>query len=75
VAVNVPDDEADIRPLDNPAIRSALGDIDLTLADDQLPAVASQQTGSDFGWTFMLVVLALVGLECFLAMRFGHYRR
>ncbi len=75
IAVNVPDDEADIRPLDNPAIKQALGDIELTLANDQLPALADQQTGRDFGWSFMLVVLGLVGLECFLAMRFGHYRR
>jgi Mg-chelatase subunit ChlD len=75
VAVNVPDDEADIRTLDNTAIRSALGDIDITLADDQLPALDTQQAGNDFGWSFMLVVLGLVGLECFLAMRFGHYKR
>jgi hypothetical protein len=75
VAVNVPDDEADIRPLDNNAIREALGGIDITLADDQLPALDTQQAGNDFGWSFMVVVLGLVGLECFLAMRFGHYRR
>lgn len=75
VAVNVPDDEADIRPLDNSAIRKALGDIEVVLLDDQLPPLESQQSGSDFGWSLMLIVLGLVGLECFLAMRFGHYKR
>ena len=75
VVVNVPDDEADIRPLDNNAIRQALGNIDVSLADDQLPELATQTAGNDFGWSFMLVVLGLVGLECFLAMTFGHYRR
>jgi hypothetical protein len=75
VAVNLPDDEADIRTMDHAAIRKTLGDIDLTLVDDQLPALAQQHAGSDFGWSFMLIVLGLVGFECFLAMRFGHYRR
>jgi hypothetical protein len=75
VVVNVPSDEADIRPMDNNAIREALGNIDLTLADDQLPELATQTAGNDFGWSFMLVVLGLVGLECFLAMTFGHYKR
>ncbi len=76
IAVNAPDDEADIRPIDAAAIRKALGGIDLSLMDDQLPPPAqSEHTGSDFGWSVMILVLALVGLECFLAMRFGHYRR
>jgi hypothetical protein len=76
VAVNVPDDEADIRFLDGSGIKKALGDIDLALLDDQLPVeAAAEMSGNDFGWSFMVIVLALVGLECFLAMRFGHYRR
>jgi hypothetical protein len=76
VAVNVPDDGADIRPLEASAIRKALGDIDVTLLDDQLPPPAKTQVaGNDFGWSVMVAVLAFVGLECFLAMRFGHYRR
>ena len=49
--------------------------IDVSLADDQLPELATQTAGNDFGWSFMLVVLGLVGLECFLAMTFGHYKR
>jgi hypothetical protein len=76
VAVNVPDDEADIRPMDGSAIKKALGDIEISMLDDQLPAeAASQISGNDFGWSFMLIVLTLVGLECFMAMKFGHYRR
>ena len=76
VAVNVPDDEADIRPLDAAAIRNALGEIEMGTFDDQLPTLAeTQQPASDFGWSVMLIVLGLVALESFLAMRFGHYRR
>jgi hypothetical protein len=76
IAVNVPDDEADIRPLDSTAIKKALGDIQLVALDDQLPPeTAAAQAGHDYGWSVMLAVLALVGLEWFRAMRFGHYRR
>jgi hypothetical protein len=75
VAVNVPEDEADIRALDNSAIRSALGDINLALESDALPAITAESAGHDYGWSFMVVVLGFVGLECFLAMKFGHYRR
>lgn len=76
VAVNLPDDEADIRPLDGPAIQRALGDIKMSLLDDALPPIAAiEQAGSDFGWSVMLIVLTLVGLECFLAMKFGHHKR
>ena len=31
--------------------------------------------GNDFGWPFMLAALIFVAAECFMAMRFGHYRR
>jgi hypothetical protein len=76
VAVNVPDDEADIRPIDGASIRKALGGIELALLDDQLPPLdQSQHAGNDFGWSVMILVLGLVGLECVLAMKFGHYRR
>jgi hypothetical protein len=34
-----------------------------------------QQTGNDLGWTLMMLVLMLAAVECYLAMRFGHYRR
>lgn len=82
IAVNVPTTaegetpEADVRPIDQTAIRKALGDIDVAFERDQLPAVAERnEIGNDFGWSMMMIVLAMVGVECFLAMRFGHYRR
>jgi hypothetical protein len=76
IAVNVPSDEADIRPVDDAAIRAALGGIVIDFQTDQLPAVAATRNlGNDYGWSIMSVVLVLVGLECFMAMRFGHYRR
>jgi hypothetical protein len=77
IAVNVPADEADVRTLDNAAIKHALGDIDVQLEGDSLPPPALDVTkaGSDFGWPFMLAVLIFVAAECFMAMRFGHYRR
>jgi hypothetical protein len=76
VAVNPPADEADVRTLDDAAIKSALGDIDVALEADALPAEAlAAEAGEDYGWSMMLIVLAFVGLECFLAMWFGHYRR
>jgi hypothetical protein len=76
IAVNVPSDEADVRAVDPSAIRKALGDIDVDLEPDQLPPLAAaDQSGNDFGWSVMIIVLAMVALECFLAMQFGHYRR
>ena len=58
------------------AIRKALGDIDVRLSGDELPAGAlARDESTDLGWSLMLIVLALVAGECFMAMRFGHYRR
>jgi hypothetical protein len=76
LAVNVPADEADVRTLTDEAIRKALGDIEFTARGAEVPAVAAQQeTGNDLSWAFMLAVFALLAVECFMAMRFGHYRR
>lgn len=76
VSVNAPSDEADIRTLDSAAIKKALGDIDVALESDQLPPEpTSAVAGNDYGWSLMTIVLALVAVECFMAMRFGHYRR
>ncbi len=76
IAVNVPADEADVRLLPPDAIRKALGDIDVYLANDELPAGAfGSEGGADFGWPVMLVLFGLVAAECLMAMRFGHYRR
>jgi hypothetical protein len=76
IAVNVPDDEADIRTIDDAALTRAMGDAPMEFEGDQLPSLASSNdAGNDYGWSIMLIVLMLVGFECFLAMRFGHYRR
>ncbi len=76
VCVNLPSDEADIRPIPDEAIRTALGNIDLLTLGDSLPGESdAQEEGNDFGWTLMSIVLVLLGVECFMAMRFGHYRK
>jgi hypothetical protein len=77
IAVNVPAaDEADVRTIDEKAIPHALGDIGVMMEGDQLPPEpVVEQAGTDYGWSVMLLVLALVGAECFMAMRLGHYRK
>jgi hypothetical protein len=76
IAVNPPADEGDVRPLDLNAVKKALGDIDFEPMKEELPAVAvATDRGRDFGWAIMMIVLSLVGLECLMAMRFGHYRK
>ena len=75
IAVNLPRTEADIRTLNDTAVRKALGDIDMTLEADQPPSDAQiAQAGRDWGWDIMLAVLLLLGVEAFMAMRFGHWR-
>lgn len=69
--------EADVRTLDDAAVGRALGDLpNVEVLRDQLPPerVDEASRGADFGWSVMLIVLAFVGLESFLAMRFGHSR-
>jgi hypothetical protein len=76
IAVNVPKGEADIRTLNDQAIRHTLGDIEMTLEGDQPPSEAAvAQAGRDWGWHLMVIVFALLGVEAFMAMRFGHWRR
>ncbi|HYO07409.1 MAG TPA: BatA domain-containing protein [Tepidisphaeraceae bacterium] len=77
IAVNVPPEEADVRTLDNNAVKRALGDVDVEFHADTLPPAAAEvnRAGTDFGWPFMLAVLLFVAGESFMAMRFGHYRR
>lgn len=76
VAVNVPADEADVRTLNNAALQQALGGVEMTLYGDQLPAPgATAGSGGDWSRALLLVVLLLAGVECYMAMRFGHYRR
>jgi hypothetical protein len=76
IAVNVPSNEADVRVIPPDAIKKALGDIDLAMEDDSL-AVAGLKidSGNDWSWAFMALVFLFACLECFLAMRFGHYKR
>jgi Mg-chelatase subunit ChlD len=78
IAVNVAAEEADIRTLDDASIKKALGDAEVELQSDTLPpaaAAAADTAGNDFGWPFMLIGALLLAGECYMAMRFGHYRR
>jgi hypothetical protein len=77
IAVNVPAaQEADVRTIDDVEIKKALGDIDMQMLGDSVPAQAAlAEQGKDLGWGFMLAVLVLLAMECFMAMQFGHHRR
>jgi hypothetical protein len=76
IAVNVPGDEADVRPVSNENVRKALGDIDMALEADQPPSEAAMtREGSDWAGPTLIAVLCLLAVECFMAMSFGHYRR
>jgi hypothetical protein len=77
IAVNVPaKQEADVRTIDDAGVRKALGDIDIQMDGDSVPAeVVQADQAKDLGWGFMVAVLILLGMECWLAMRFGHHRK
>jgi len=77
IAVNVPAaTEADVRTIDDAGVKKAMGDVDMQMLGDSVPAQADMdQQGKDLGWGFMLVVFVLLGLECAMAMRFGHHDR
>jgi hypothetical protein len=77
IAVNVPaSEEADVHTIDTGAIKTALGGIEIREHNDQpLTVLTESSAGDDWGWSVMLAVLALVGLESFLAMQFGHFRK
>lgn len=76
IAVNVSAEEADIRAIPPDSIRKALGELEIRLEGDSFPGEALAKFDSrDFGWTLMAIVLGLAAVECFMAMRFGHYRR
>ena len=76
VAVNLPARESDLRPLDQAAVTTALGNIELQWLGDELPveALAANEDRADFGWSLLLAVLVLACVECFMAMRFGRHR-
>ena len=77
VAVNVPPEASDVRTVDDAAIKAALGGADVTFGDDAPPAIgtAAAAASLDQGWNVMLLVLVMVAVEAFLAMRFGHHRK
>jgi hypothetical protein len=77
IAVNVPAaDEANVTTLTDDAIRHALGDIAMTMQSAEVTEeTAVGREGNDFSWWTMAAVLALVGFECFIAMKLGHYQQ
>lgn len=77
IAVNVPaDKEADVRTIGDSEVRKALGDIEIDMQGDSVPApVVAAQQGKDLGWAVMVAVFGLLAAECLMAMRFGHHRR
>ena len=45
-------------------------------SDDSISiAGLKADTCNDWSWALMAIVLSLAALECFMAMRFGHYKR
>ncbi len=75
IVVNPPSDEADVRVLDDAGIKKAMGGVEVELEADQIPPeILARQSGNDFGWSLMAIVLCAAALECLLAMRFGHHR-
>jgi hypothetical protein len=77
IAVNLPTRESDLRPLTQQSVAAALGDIEFEWLGDELPSeiAAAPEDRPDFGWSLLLAVLLLAGMECFMAMRFGRHRR
>lgn len=76
IAVNVPPNEADVRVISHDAIKKAFGDIDLTMEDDTASIGGlKSESGNDLSWACMAIVLVMAGMECFFAMRFGHFKR
>jgi hypothetical protein len=76
IAVNPPEEEADVRTESPSALRAIFGDAKIDFESDQPPPMtAAADQGKDFGWIAMLVVLGLLGAECLMAMKFGHYKR
>jgi len=77
IAVNVPAaQEADVRTIDDAEVRKSLGDIEMDMEGDSVPAPASAaEQGKDLGWAVVVAVFALLATGCVMAMRFGHHRR
>jgi hypothetical protein len=77
IAVNVPAEEADVRTVNDDFIKHALGDIKIDFHGDDfsLKKVLEGDKGNSWATTVLMILLALLGFECFMAMWFGHYRR
>jgi hypothetical protein len=84
IAVNLPGESpdpavasaVDVRTLPDAGVQKKLGGIEISFEGDGVPTMAqNRDTGRDFGWGFLLALLILCGVECFLAMHFGHYRK
>jgi len=75
IAVNIPPGEADLRTLNDEAIREALGRIEMDMEGEQPPTdLQVAEAGRDWGWHLTLIVLGLLCVEAFMAMRFGHWK-
>jgi hypothetical protein len=76
IAVNVPSDEADVRTITSEQVKKDMGDIDMRLEGDSVPAPSiAANEGLDMGWSVMVIVFLLLAVECLMAMMFGHHRR
>lgn len=75
IAVNVPTSESDVRSLSIDQLRDLLPAMNLQpgaiSADDSTFADAG---GNDLSWPLLVVLLAVIGVESLLAMRFGRAR-
>ena len=76
IAVNLPATEADVRTLDAAAIRHAFGDVAIDVRGDALPDAGASGAGSagDVGWPILALLLPILGVESFMAMRFSRGR-
>jgi hypothetical protein len=75
IAVNVSAAEADIRPLGQAGIKTALGEIEVRINGDSLdPEELVKQDTADFAWPLLLLLLPLLFGESLLAWKFGRTR-
>lgn len=77
IAVNVVPEEADVRTVSDAFIQHALGDIQLTFHGDDfsLKHILDADKQDNWATTVLMILLVLLGVECFMAMWFGHYKR
>ncbi len=76
IAVNMVAEESDLRSVDSSVIKSTLGEQNVSVYEDALPALGTTASaGNDFGWIAMAAVLLFIAAESFMAMRFGHQKK